>query len=70
MGFNVIDELVQANAAQQIPMSFLVNTLSSSLEVSPRKPKAVPSLRNAKTAAAVILQDWDKNLSFFQSVRE
>uniref|UniRef100_A0A8C1WAH7 Gypsy retrotransposon integrase-like protein 1 n=1 Tax=Cyprinus carpio TaxID=7962 RepID=A0A8C1WAH7_CYPCA len=44
IGFNVIEELVQANAAQQIPLSFLVNTLSSSLEVSPRKAKAVLSL--------------------------
>ncbi len=44
IGFNVIEELVQANAVQQIPLSSLVNTLSSSLEVSPRKAKAVLSL--------------------------
>ncbi len=42
--FNVIEELVQANTAQQIPLSFLVNTLSSSLEVSPWKARAVLSL--------------------------
>ncbi|ROL53485.1 hypothetical protein DPX16_20024 [Anabarilius grahami] len=44
IGFNVIEELVQAKAAQQIPLSFLVNTLISSLEVSPGKLKAILSL--------------------------
>ncbi len=44
IGFNVIEELVQANTAQQIPLSFLVNTLSSSLKVSPKKARAVLSL--------------------------
>lgn len=53
---NVIEELIQANSAQQIPLSFLVNTLSSSLEVSPRKAKAVVSLlkKNKKSSGCHI----------------
>ncbi len=48
IGFNVIEELVQANTAQQIPLSSFVNTLSSSLDVSPKKARAVLSLQKKR----------------------